>query len=229
MESISFNLTSILTLIGSIITPFVLKLLKSSNYRNQFIRAFKLIINGLLGRANLNHYLFNNAGYYKSIAKGVIFHNCPNKTNLFYLLLNTKINSVITNSLDFINNNRGKLKKMNKLELRGELSLLVSNIVQEYESRTPEEFYTYLENKKTANKAWDLIYNGNDKYVGFKEYHQHNLNPVLKYIDNIPLYSTSTNEQLVYHLFGLFDTSLFTAIQDLRDRFKHINGELKNL
>ncbi len=229
MENITFNLTSLMAIAGSVITPFLLKLLKSKTYREQFLRAVKLIFNGFLGRANLNHYLFNNSRYYKGMAKGITFDGCPIKTKLFYTLLELKIDAVITESLAFISNNRKKLKRMNKLELRGELSSLVSNVVSKYEEEIPAKYYIHLENREKANKAWDLIYNGNGTHMGFKEYHAPNLKPIIKYIDNVPLYSTSTNEQLVYHLFGLFDTALLTAIQDLRESFETINGDLKHL
>ena len=169
------------------------------------------------------------------MSKDITFKGNSNKKILFTNLLDVKINTVVIKSKEWLNNHtkRSKkfknLKKMDKLELRGEMKQLVNDIVEEYEKLIPERYFKIIEDRTTANEAFKLIYYGTKESRGFKKYHERNLKPIIKYIDNIPLYTTSKNDQVVYHVLGLFDTALLTAIQDLKESCDIINGQIKQL
>jgi len=225
----NIELYKILMSIWVILSPIFYKLLKSKSYRNQFKIAIKSIFNGLINRVNFNHYLFNNKDYYKSMVDNIEFKGCNKKTKLFRILLKSKIDCVTENAFQFLIDNKTTLSKMNKSKLRGKINLLVNDIIEGYEEIIPKKYYTYLENKSKADKAFNFIYHGTNTHIGFKEYHNPNIKPISGYIADIPLYTESTNEQLVYNVFGLFDAALLNAIKDLREHFENMNGDLKKI
>jgi len=213
-----------LTIIGG----FILNKLRSKDFALYLYRSIVGIFRFLLGEGNLNHHLFLNASYYKQIVKTICFE-CPEKTAVFSILLTTKIDAVIDESLKWLKLNNSKLNRWNMLELRNELQILTYRIVERYEKEIPETLFKRTENREKANQIFNIIYNGEGLIgVGFKEYHNANLVPITRFIDALPMYIGVKNIWLVHSLFSMYDMAIFSAIHDVKSVFDMSNGRLCN-
>ena len=223
--------TTILSIIGfitSIITPFIIKMIRSKDFRIYIIDAIKSLINHFSDKGLFSHYLFTMGKLYIVIAQNTIFKNaCKKKEDLFRILLTTKINIVLTETTKWlIKNPNAKLKKLNVIDLQIEFHTLLKNIINKYEKEIVEAFFLYLRNEDEAKDKFDIIYYDKGKGIGFKEYHDRNINHITDFINELPTYVGMNNTWIVSSFLSELDTALRTAVRDVKIIFESKNGSL---
>ena len=184
-----------------------------------------IIRNIFLSKESLNnHYLFGTDKYYNNMIDAIELKT-PEKCFIFRTLMRCKKNSIIRASGDWVNSNIKKINKMTKAELMFELTKLVYDIIEDYESAIVGR-YVKRYGIMAGYKIFDRIYNNED---GFKAYHDNNVHSIMTFLNNLTIYENVSNKVLVYTYLGKLEASLLLAIDDLYTIFKSFNGELDKL
>lgn len=240
----TFILANKITITGllTVLSPFIFKSITSKTFRNFVYLGFKHLLKALFKNPILTHKVFYNVERYKNMAKRITFTSIK-KTNLFYILLDTKLTTTNTLILQWITNNTKLLNSSKKLELRNSLELLIINIVETYETNIKENYFKFLENREEANFYYKLSYEGLCKdtckefvktnircaiscedTIGFKEYHLNNISFLDRFIETIPECEGESNSQIFSYFLNYIDNALYAAVHDAKKVFTLQNG-----
>jgi len=210
-----------LSLVGTIL----FKVIRSKEFRRIVVSAFKLVYNSFLNRSSLSHSIFTVGEYYKGLVNNIKFE-CSNKTELYNILLKTKIEVTLEKLNSWIKLNNKEIKKINKIELSGKLFKLIDEIDTEFRNRVKEKFFDLLRDEPKSLKLYNLIFDGTDKVIGFSSFQEKNEDFIFNYIEDIPIYSNSSNMQAINTVFDFINIGLVTSVRQSRETFEHLNGEL---
>jgi len=219
---------AILTFITTLLAPFVYKMIRNKEFRVFMIQGLKNLVDHFSGKGLNAHYLFTTGKLYRVIANSSHFPDaCTKKNELFKILLTTKVDCVLTTTKEWIKKNNKKLRKFNVVELQIEFYELINAIVSSYEKEIPLAYFRHLKNDVEATEKFNIIYYGEGKDdLGFKTYHEKNVEHIINYVDSLPTYVGMTNEWLVNSFMNELDTALRTSVRDIKTIFENKNGRL---
>jgi hypothetical protein len=221
--------TTILSIFGTVIMPFVYKLLRSREFRQHVKIGIAKLWRNFIGTDVLNHYIFQTSKLYLSIAERTKFREgCQMKDALFKLLLTTFIGVFIEDLSRWLKKNQSHFGKMNIIDLQISMYKLIAEIQDKYEFAIANNFYILLENREKSTEVFKIIYHGTEENsdLGFKTFNDRNFKSLNEYIDNIHLYIGMSNKQLVNAFASEIDSVLRTSVRTVYKVFESKNGRL---
>ena len=235
--------------IATAILTFILNLLRRSEFRDFAKLGLKNLFKAIVGKEDHTHRVFYNAEKYKLLVRRISFPGEALKTILFRELLITKINvsvSLITAWLDKPATKKLLRSNHSKMQLQSELMMLIQDIVETYEKLIPEAFFKIVEDRKKANEFFKIAYDGVclsdcpkykeskircddrcEKTIGFKVYHEKNIDFINRFLETIPESEGEKNRVLFSFFLNYADGALYSAVYDARKVFANQNGRYR--
>ncbi|MCK4500959.1 hypothetical protein KAU11_10720 [Candidatus Babeliales bacterium] len=220
-------LSEILVTMGSILTPFVYKVIQSKRFRSIVIKFIRDMFFNITSRDYKAHHFYANLLYHSVLASNIEFE-CSRKTELFNIL--SKLSLEITESKVtlWIEEYNKRLNKMSKVALRGQLMALLDSISDTIKAKAPDLFFNYLEDRSKAREVFKVIYEGKGNSYGYEKYMTSNNKHVVRYVKNIPNYEEQTNFEILSMFMSHLDVIMSSSIHDLKEGFDSHNGSLCN-
>ena len=234
---------------ASVIFSFLVRLLRRPEFRDFAKLGLKNLFKAMSGKVEHTHRVFYNVEKYKLLVRRISFPGEALKTILFRELLITKIDtsiSLVTKWLDKSSTRKLLNSYQNKMQLQSELMLLIQEIVETYEKLIPEAFFKIVEDRKKANEFFKIAYEGVcladchkyketkircdercEKTIGFKVYHEKNIEFINRFLETIPESEGEKNRVLFSFFLNYIDGALYSAVYDARKVFANQNGRYR--
>lgn len=171
-----------------------------------------------------SHKLFCRKGVYKNVIKNIKFESV-NKTDVFQILLMSKLDNDIKLSTDFISDN--KVFELSKFDLCAKMISQISKMVEEYEKDALGKLSIKYGAVK-ADKLFDVVMNSPG---GFRESRADRLNRIITQIDEYLRTSQifDGNKERVEYFFTEIHYALRMAIMEAEKTFSNLNGEIDKI
>ncbi len=196
---------------------------KNESFRKSMIllvrKAFKGVTSGV---HLLSHDLFFKKRYLIDLANHVSFTS-DNKTKLFHILLQKKIEASVDITQKFI---KTFDYTKNDKELFACLYDNMLNIIESYETRIQSEFMLMYGLDK-GKQLFDLVYHKKD--IGFKTVHDVNVLFIVKNIEKMSLSNAFSVKQKVHHYLTQIEIALELAVIDCETAFESLNGNIDQI
>lgn len=202
---------------------------KSNKFRKHVILLFQMTFKRSQRKKIelLKHDLFlKKALYLKSLSN--IEFNSDTKTELFRILLHEKITAAISISEKFIKD--VDCKDENELYIRCIEN--IENIIDTYETAISQAYYEYFFNNGNYNKKDAYIVAQKEFkfiYTKFKEYHNRNVEDMLRNIESFFKSKIFTVRQKLYFYLMTIQKAVEVAITDCEEIFVNFNGEIDKI
>lgn len=203
---------------------FVYKFLSNKKVQKSIIMRFQKTLGNMTEKDLQFHKLFEKKVVYKNLINNVKFDSVA-KTNIFNIILTSKLNTDVRISKEFISNKENYT--IDKSILCKRMIELINTLVVDYELKSMDELsFAYGEEK--AVKLFDTVMNSPG---GFREKRADRINRLILKIDEYLRYSQifdNNIERIEYYLTEI-QYSLRSTILEAEKSFQDLNGEIDKI
>lgn len=214
---------------GGILAIF-LRLVANKRVRQILLESMLNFMRFLFGKIRYRHPLFLNLKTTLFLVENVQLKT-KLKTDIFRVILQEKINTVVSYAEIWVNKRSNHLNKLDRIDLLKSMRNLIEYMIcgkpgteylgyEELIKRRLVDIYGF----ERGMQYYDYIY-----VKHFKIYHDKNIAFINTFFKNIFFYEKLSNEHLINEFFNRIMMALNLAIDDLNFTFDELNGSLEKI
>ena len=214
---------------GGLLAIF-LRLIANKKVRQILLESTLNFMRFLFGKIRYRHSLFLNLKTTLFLVENIQLKT-KLKTDIFRIILEEKINTVVSYAEIWVNKRSNHLNKLERIDLLKSMKLLIEYMICG-KPGTEHLGYEELIKRRLINtygiekglKYYEYVY-----LQHFKVYHEKNIAFINTFFKNIFFYEKLSNELLINEFFNRIMMALNLAIDDLNFTFDELNGSLEKI